>query len=239
MKNTILLVLLSGSFMFGFAQNQFPKIPPDTQEIHFTYKKTSKIEVNEQWVYADSVLFKTYFPKLKYTKVARPKASYLNAVVPIEKFIGNDKAELTSLLYHDNELYLGTHFIKENKTIISARRNDEDVKALLKKYFNKGYSSFRYRISIDYKKKTHYAKYPNVSYEKTFNEIQKEVKWFSPTEGTFIEIGNNIQKTNVALFDENISDKITFDYIFTNNTKGLVKVESIENTLELVEIHYK
>jgi hypothetical protein len=239
MKNTILLVLLLGGFMFGFAQNQFPKMPPDTQEIHFTYKRTSKIAVDEQGVYADSILFKTYFPELKYTKVTSPKVPYLNAVVPIEKFTDDDKVELTSMLYHENEFYLGTHFIKKNKTIISARRNDADIKAIFKKYFNKGYPEFSYRITIDYKKKTHYVKYPRVSYEKTFDEIQKEVKWFSPTEATFVEVGHNIQNTNVALFDENVSDMITFDYIFNNSTKGLVKVESIENTLELVEVHYK
>ncbi|WP_396179719.1 hypothetical protein, partial [Flavobacterium sp.] len=182
MKNTILLVLLLGGFMFGFAQNQFQKMPPDTQEIHFTYKRTSKIAVDEKGVYADSILFKTYFPELKYTKVASPKAPYLNAVVPIEKFTGEHNAKLIGMLYHENELYLGTHFVKKNKTIISAKRNDEDIKAIFKKYFNKSYSSFGYIITIDYKKKTHYVKYPRVSYEKTFDEIQKEVKWFSPTE---------------------------------------------------------
>jgi hypothetical protein len=239
MENTFLFVFVLGGFMFGFAQNQFPKMPPDTQEIHFTYKRTSKIAVDEQGVHADSVLFKTYFPTLKIAKVSHPKTSYLNAVIQVEKFTGDDKAKLFDMLYHENETYLGTFFVKENKTIISSKRNDEDIKAIFKKYFKKSYSNFYYRITLDYKKKTHYVKYPNGSYEGTFDEIQKEVKWFTPTEGTFIEVSHTVQKRNVALFDENLSDKITFDYIFTNSTKGLLKVESIENILELVEVHYK
>ena len=239
MKFTILLVLVVGGFLPGFAQNQFQEMPPEAKEIHFTYKRTSKIAVDEKGVYADSVLFKTYFPQLKYTKVSSPKMYYLNAMIPIEKITGDDQAKLLGMLYHENETYLGTHFFKKNKTIISAERDDEHIKAILKKYFKKSYASFSYMIKLDYSKKTHYVKYPRVSYEKTFDEIQKEVKWFSPTEGSFEETNGNIQKTNVASFDENLSDKIAFDYIFSNSTKGLVKVESIENILELVEVHYK
>lgn len=233
---TLLFLMI---FHFGFSQKSFEAMPENTSEIHFTYKRTSKIAVDEKGVYADSVLFKTYFPELKYTKFFSPKVYYLNAMIPIEKFTGDDQAKLLGMLYHENETYLGTYFVKKNKTIISSKRDDEDIKAILKKYFKKSYASFSYMIRLDYSKKTHYVKYPRVFYEKTFDEIQNEIKWFSPTEGSFEETNGNIQKTNVALFDEKLSDKITFDYIFPNSTKGLVKVESIENILELVEVHYK
>jgi hypothetical protein len=239
MKKTILLLFLLGGIGFGFAQNQFEKMPENAKEIHFTYKRTSKILVDEEGVCADSVLFKTYFPDLNFSKISKPKTNYLNAIIPTQTFKDVNKAKLISMLYHQNELYTGTFFVKENKAVIDAKRNDDDVKMIFKKYFKESYSSFSYKIKLDYEKKVQRVSYPKVTYRMTFDEVKKEVKWLTPTAGTFVEVARNIQKTNTALFDENISEKIAFDYIFTNSTKGLLKVESIENKLELVEVHYK
>ncbi len=235
----IVTVLFLIFFHLGFSQLQFDAMPENAKEIHFTYKQTSKIVVNETGVYADSVLFKVHFPNLKYLKVLNPEIPYLNAVVSLNKFSGDDSDKLISMLYHENETYSGTFFVKKNKTIIIALRDNEEVRNLFKKYFKKSYSSFSYSIVLDYKQKSKRIKYPRVTYDFTFDEIQKEVKWFSPIEGTFVEVANTFQKTNVALFDQNLSDKITFDYVFTNSKKGLLKVESIENTLELIEVNYK
>ena len=235
----IVTVLFLIFFHLGFSQLQFDSMPENAKEIHFTYKQTSKILVNETGVYADSVLFKVHFPNLKYLKVLNPEIPYLNTVISLNKFKGDERAKLISMLYHENETYSGTFFVKKNETIIKALRDNENVKKLFKKYFNESYSPFSYSIILNHTKKSKRINYPRVVYDFTFDEIKKEVKWFSPTEGTFVEVGQTVQNTNMALFDENLSYKIAFDYIFTNSTKGLLKVESIENILELVEVNYK
>ncbi|WP_026977319.1 hypothetical protein [Flavobacterium tegetincola] len=237
----LLFGLLMCSSDLGFAQKQFEKMPEGTAEIHFKYECSSKMLIDETGVYADSVLFKYYFPKLKFTKVLNPTVQYLNSTLELKDFKGDKKKELISFLYHLNQSYYGVHDIKSNKTRITVQRNDADIKAIFRKYFNKDYSLFSFTEEFDYTNKMKYTAFPSGSYAFPFDKVQIYLKPISKTKGEFMKeiSGKRESYNNLVDFDENLSKYISLGYIFANSDYGVTKVESFESKLELTEVYYK
>lgn len=146
---------------------------------------------------------------------------------------------MRSILYHENEFYTGTHFINENKTVIHAVRDDAEVRNYYKKYFRKDYSVFKYKVELDYNDRMKYIKYPLVSYQFKFDEIQEKINRISNTQGTFDKIINNERNVHFALFDENLSKYVSLGHVISNSELGISGVESIDTILELIEVNYK
>ncbi|CAM4170460.1 hypothetical protein FLAN108750_13815 [Flavobacterium antarcticum] len=236
-KFLVLLVLLS--FQCGFSQTPFEKMPENAKEIHFTYKQKLKVHIDESGVYADSLFFKTYFPQIHSTKVIHPKAYYLNTKVELKAFKNEDKRQLAGILYHNNESYVGIHFMEQNKSVIWAERNDEAVKAIFKKYFKQSYSKFKYKIEIYYDKQVKHVLYPSAYYQFGFAEIQKQINWISKTEGVYSEVIKDKRYSYALTFDENLSKYVSMGYIFKNSDFGVSKIESFESILQLIEVKYK
>lgn len=239
MMRKFLSIIILLIFQISFSQSKFEKMPEETNEIHFKCKLSSKIQIDENGVYADSLFFKTYFPKTNYSKVAKPKAYYLNSKVELTTLRKSNKRKLIAVLYHNNETYKGIHFIEQSKTFIIAERNDEELKTIFKNYFGEEYAVFQYKIDIDYSKKIKHVLYPNAYHQFGFDEIQKEIDWTSKTKGVFVEKVKKKRYTNAVTFDENLSKYISMGYIFKNSDFGVSKIESFESTLELIEVKYK
>lgn len=53
----LLIVLVLLSYHLGFSQQKFEKLPEGANEIHFSYKQSGKLLIDESGVYADSLFF--------------------------------------------------------------------------------------------------------------------------------------------------------------------------------------
>lgn len=235
----LLAILFLFSFFFGFSQNKFPKMPENSTEIHFTYQRKSNTFVDEKGFYADSTFCKIEFPDLKFSKVQNPVDKYLNAFIPFNSFKKENKRRLVGLLYHGNEIYKGIYYFKNNKTIINAERNDSEIRGVFKKYFKKSYSIFKYNKEIDYNVSIQNLNFPLVSYTSKFDEIQKYITWKSDYKGVFQERNGDIMYSNLIKVDENLSKYISLGYLFENNKFGVLKIESINERVELLSVSYK
>lgn len=240
MRNLLFLIALF-IVQISFSQRKFEKMPEGANEIHFEYKLSSKIFIDESGVYADSLFFKKNFPKVKVLNVPSPTTYYLNTKADLKAFRNMNKNQLISILYHLNERYNAVHFMEQNKTVIKAVRDDDGVKGIFKKYFNKDYSLFNYKIEIYYDKKIKHLLYPMAYYQLSFDEIQKDISWISNTKGEYIQQIKNKKETyvNALTFDENLPKFVSMGYIFKNNDVGVSKIDSFESTLELTEVKYK
>lgn len=235
----LLSILFLFSFCFGFSQNKFPIMSENTTEIHFTYQRKSNTFVDEKGFYADSTFCKIQFPDLQFSKVENPMDKYLNAFIPFNSFKRENKRRLVDILYHGNEIYKGIYYFKTNNTIINAERNDSEIRAIFKKYFKKSYSIFKYIKEINYNVSTQYLNFPLVSYTSKFEEIQKHIIWKSDDKGVFHERKGDIMYSNLIKVDENLSKYISLGYLFENNKYGVLKIKSIDETVELLSVSYK
>lgn len=241
MKKLLLgLVLLN--WTMSFAQAKFEKMPEGANEIHFKYNLSTKIFIDETGVYADSLFFKKNFPKIEVVEATNPNAYYLNTKADVKAFRGANKDKLLSILYHVNEKYTAVHYLDQNKSVIYAERNDDEVREIYNKYFNKEYYGlFNYKEELDYERKINQKKYPLVNYEFTFDEIQKNINWSSKIQGQFMEHTSKKEEGyfSAVTFDENLPKFVSLGYVFTNSDFGVTKVESDESILELTEVNYK
>ena len=55
-------------FWNGFSQVVFEKMPKEAKEIHFVYEMKSNYVINDEGIFADTLLLKIDFPDLKYTR---------------------------------------------------------------------------------------------------------------------------------------------------------------------------
>ena len=235
----VLFIIVLISFQLSFSQTEFAKMPEGTNEIHFTYKLSSKIFIDESGVYADSLFFKRNFPKRNLIRITNPKETYLNCKIDWKTFRNADKKQLLAILYHSNESYTGIHFIEQNKTVIFAVRNDEKIKEIFKKYFDEDYIPFNYKIEMDYGRRIKHINYPSVYYQFGFDEIEKEIEYISKTQGLYTEVVKRKSYFNEVTCEENLSKKITMGYVFKHNDFGVSEIESYESLLELIEVKYK
>lgn len=238
MKNYLLFLSLV-SFGIGFSQNKFEPMPENTKEIHFSYRLKSKIHIDENLVYADSLFFKRNFPRLRFSKVENPDVYYLNSKMSFRTLRNADKKRLMAILYLNNETYEGIYFIEQNKTIIFADRSDKEIKEIFKNYFKEEYEDYKYKVELYYDKKTKHILYPSVYYQFGFDEIEKEIEWLTETKGIYKESSKKDVFTTTVTFDKNLSKYISIGYIFKNSEFGAIKIESFESVLELTEVTYK
>ncbi|GGC81059.1 hypothetical protein GCM10011508_05520 [Flavobacterium lutivivi] len=164
----------------GFSQENGIKMPLDAKKIYFEFKKHSNYSIINKKVYADTILFKIDFPDLKSTLCKNPNDSLkICSFIPVEKFLGENKVKLLSILYHGNESIFGTVYLEKNKTILNYQRDDDETRRIFTELFKEKYVNFSYQVEIDYKRKKVYYNYPNVKYEKTFDDLDYEIIFYS------------------------------------------------------------
>ena len=134
MKN-ILNIIFFLTFSNCFSQVVFEKMPENAKEIHFVYQIKSNYIVNDEGVFADTLLLKIDFPTLKYNLRKNPQdSSLVYGFSTLKNFGGKNKDILYAIFYHSNETINGIHFIPSKKTVFNVVRGDDETKMIFKKY---------------------------------------------------------------------------------------------------------
>ena len=228
------------SFWTGFSQGSYQKMPDNAQEIHFIYKKGTNYVINDEGIFADTLLLKIDFPELKYSLRKHPLDATVTCGFSTLKEFGRDnKKKLFSIIYHTNETIYATHFIISKKTIFNVVRGDEETKKVFKIYFGERFVNFEYQQEFDFSKRIEKRKYPRVNYTFTFDEIAKKIDFKTDeTFGFYSETIMNVLYNNVVYFNKDLP-KYVSPLVFKNNIAGVEKIETISKTITLKSVYYK
>jgi hypothetical protein len=239
MKNVIYFVFFL-TFNKCFSQVLFEKTPANAKEIHFVYETKSNYLVNDDGVFADTLLLNIDFPNLKYILRKNPKdTSVVCGFSTLKDFGGKNKDKLYSILYHSNETINGIHFIPSKKTVFKVVRGDDETKMVFKKYLKQRFYNFEYREEFDFVKKTGKINFPRVNYDRTFAEISKKIKFNNdPSIGFYEEESKGFLFKNIVFFNNDLS-KFISPILFDNNIVGVEKIETVQRTITLKSVTYK
>lgn len=233
-------ILFCLSFWTGFSQVTDEKMPESTQEIHFVYKSQSNYLINDEGIFADTLLLKIDFPNVKYSLRKHPSDSTITCGFSALKEFGKEnKTRLKGIIYHTNETINATYFITTKKTIFNVVRGDEETKIIFKKYFGERFTNFKYKQEFDFSKRIEKRKYPSVNYTFPFDEIAKKIDFKTEDNvGFYSETINNVKYKNVVYFNKNLSKYIS-PLVFENSLTGVEKIETIKRTIILKSVYYK
>ena len=236
----VLNIVVCLTFCNCFSQVVFEKMPANAKEIHFVYETKSNYLVNDEGIFADTLLLKIDFPTLKYILRKNPEdSSIVYGFSTWKGFGGKNKDKLYAILYHSNETINGMHFIPSNKTVFNVVRGDDETKMIFKKYLKQRFLDFEYREEFDFVKKTEKIRFPRVSYDRTFAEISKKIQFKNePTIGFYEEENKGFLYKNIVFFNNNLSKFIT-PVLFDNNNVGVQKIETVHRTIILKSVYYK
>jgi hypothetical protein len=223
-----------------FSQVKFEKIPENVKEIHFTYEMKSNYVINEEGVFADTLLLKIDFPDVKYTLRKHPKDTMVFCgFSTIKNFGETNKSKLLSIIYHTNETINAIHFIHKGKTVFKVVRGDEETKKIFKEYFKESFTNFKYTEYFDFVKKKHKVSYPRVSYDQTFAQKSKIIEHHNDESfGNYHETYDGFDYQNVVFFNNDLSKYIS-PVLFSNIKFGVEKLETIKKTITLQSVYYK
>jgi len=223
-----------------FSQTYFEEMPANATEIHFVYEVKSNYLVTEEGIFADTLLFKIDFPKLKFDLRKHPNDSNRICGYTLLKGFGyENKAKLKGILYHTNETINATHFILSKKTVFNVIRGDDEIKKIYKHYFKERFVDFEYKREFDFNKRTEIIKFPTVRYDFTFYERSQKLEYKSEDDfGFYYEIKNNMQFKNLVLFEKTLSKYIS-PILFVNNNFGIKELETVRETIKLRSVQYK
>jgi hypothetical protein len=217
-------------------------IPEKYSKIKFVYEQKSNLFIENDKVYADTLLLKAEFPKLKFSKVKSPSDSTkIIGFLEIKNFNTEDKKILESNLYHTTHTIEGTYDLKKNKTKLSFTRGNKALIEIFKKYFGGNYSPFKFNVVVDYNEKKIHTNYPRTNYTKSFDSQLKKINFISDDKslGTYTFKNSKGIQTNVVTLDKKHNNKITPDIIFSNNDFGVGEIVSIFDTIALISVTYE
>ncbi|HSN49159.1 MAG TPA: hypothetical protein VLR29_10395, partial [Flavobacterium sp.] len=129
-------------------------IPETYSKIKFVYEQKSNFIIENDKLYADTLLLKFEFPELKFSKISSPLDSAKTiGFIQIKSLNNEDKKKLSSILYHSTHTIDGTYDVKKNKTKLFFTRGNKALSAIFKEYFEDIYRSFSFNVVVDYNKK--------------------------------------------------------------------------------------
>ena len=236
MKVKNLLICL---FWTSFTFSQIAEKPLNFRKIIFVYETKSNYDVDNQNVYADTLLFKIDFPNLKYNaldKLTRNKNQ--NGYIPLKNFVNRDFKRLKGILYHVNEQIIGEYDKNSDETKLEIVRNDEETKRIFKEYLHESYPYFKRKIRIRYKKDKILIDYSSRYYNNTIEISNNKIVFENNHPGFYKTILENLENKNAVKFDEKLDPKIIPNETFTNNTFGVLSINKIESTTILKSINY-
>jgi hypothetical protein len=224
-------------FLNAFAYAQIQERPAEFKKIKFVYETTSNYIVENQRVYADTLLFRENFPNLKWSQQLN-KDGNTSFYVPVANFTSEQITRLKSILYHENQTFFGEYDKEKDKTVFRVIRDDKATRKIFREVFNESYYKFRYKIEIDYKKGTYDHYYPRVNYSRSTAEHLNAIVFQNDTVGMFKKtILNRISK-NIVLLDSKLDAKIMPEELFSNNTYGVKMIKNLHSTTVLKSVEY-
>ena len=217
-------------------------IPEKYSKVKFVYEQKSNFFIENYKVYADTLLLKVEYPKLKFSKVISPSDSTkIIGFLEIKNFNNEDKKKLENNLYHTTHTIEGTYDLKKNKTKLSFTRGNKSLNEIFKKYFGGSYSPFKFNVVVDYNGKKIHTNYPRINYTKSIDSQLKKINFISADKslGTYTFQNSKGIQTNVISLDKKYNTKITPDIIFSNNDFGVGEIVSIFDTITLISVTYE
>ncbi|WP_310378658.1 hypothetical protein [Flavobacterium sp.] len=223
---------------FVFSQN---KAPVTFSKIKFEYEQKSNYYVDQDGVYADTLLLAFDYPNLKYTLKTNPvDAKTQVGFVSFITLSKEDKKKLVGTLYHNTQKIIGIHDVKKNTTKLKITRSDIGLKEIFKKYLNENYYSFKYSVSINYNEKSIKIDYPSVKYVQNFDSQLRSILFDNDKKtGIYKFTIDNTTYNNLVLLNENCINKITPGDVFSNNEFGIEKIISLHYTTTLKFYNYE
>ena len=233
-----ILILCTVFFTFKMF-SQIEEKPINFNKINFIYETKSNYFIDEDGIYADSLLIKLDFPEIKFTTVNKLiENEKYNSFIPLKKLNESNLKKLCAILYHTNQKFIGEYDVKKNETHFKVERNDELTKNIFKNILKERYSNFFYKIVIKFSKDKIHLNYPSENYTFTINEKAKNIIMEDQLIGRYNEVVNNLEFSNVVLLNINLDSKIMPDDIFTNNNYGVEVIKKLNETTILKSVKY-
>ncbi|WP_296685255.1 hypothetical protein [Flavobacterium sp.] len=219
--------------------SQIEEKPINYKKINFVYETKSNYFIDENGIYADSLLIKLDFPEIKFTTVNEliENKNY-NSFIPLKHLKGSNIKKLCGILYHTNQKFIGEYDAEKNETNYRIERNDELTKKIFKNILKERYSNFFYKKVIKFSKNKIHLNYPSVNYTFTITEKAKNIIMENQVIGRYKEVVNNIEFSNVVLLNINLDSKIMPDDFFTNNNYGVEVIKKLNATTILKSVKY-
>jgi len=218
-------------------------IPETYSKIHFVYEQKSNFLIENGNLYADTLLFRITFPKLKYSRVISPIDSTKTiGCIAMKDLSKEDKRTIGSSLYHCTHSIVGTYDLKKNKTKLLFRRRSPAMTEIFKKYFGGDSSPFAFDVIIDYKNDAILTNYPSVNYSSSLKSKLKKIIFAGTDKSvgtyTFLTHRNDFQ-TDVVTLNNKHNKKITSDVVFSNNDYAIDKIVTLYDTTTLISVVYE
>ncbi len=236
---TIFLSLVFICYNILFSQ---PASLETYSKIKFVYEQTSNFYIENDQLYADTLLLKMEFPKLKFSKTVNPQDSTkMVGLVNIKSLRGDYNRKLGVILYHSTHIIEGTYDKIEQKTTLFYERVNSASNEILKRYFKDYYPPFSFNVIVDYFKNKIYTNYPSVNYEETFESKMNKITFFNDekTVGFFSFENKKGINTDEIILNKKHSNKITPHIIFSNNDFAVDKITSLRDTIKLISVTYE
>jgi hypothetical protein len=237
MNKLLLGVLLIGNFVFSQSGESIK-----FSKINFTYEQKSNYHINNDGVYADTLLFSFDYPKLKYnTRINPTDSTKTVGFLAFKDFSNEDKRKLVSSLYHNTQNIDGTYDANNNITKLIILRNDTILKNIFKKYFKEKYRKFAYSVLINYDKKYIKTRYPKIHYNKKFATELRNIIFFDDDKNSGMYSYKTIDYTfsNLVTLNKNYDNKVVPDEVFSNNEFSVQKITTINRTTNLKFVSYE
>ena len=219
--------------------SQIEEKPINYKKIIFVYETKSNYFIDEDGVYADSLLIKLDFPEIKFTTLNKLIENEIyNSFIPLKHLKESNIKKLCNILYHTNQKFIGEYDMEKNETNYRVERNDELTKKIFKYILKERYSKFFYTKVIMFSKDTIHLNYPRVNYTFTITEIAKKIIMENQVLGRYKEVINNLEFSNEVLLNINLDSKIMPDDIFTNNNYGVEVIKKLNATTFLKSVKY-
>jgi hypothetical protein len=210
-------------------------------KIKFVYEQKSNFFIENDQLYADTLLFKMEFPKIIFSKIVSPQDSTkMVGFVNIKNLDYEENEKLGSILYHSTHTIEGTYDLIKDKTTLFFNRGNVALKVIFKKYFKGSYPSFSFKVVIDYHKKQIYTNYPCVNYEESFDSQLNKINFLNDekTLGTYTFENKLGFHSNEIILNKKYNNKITPHIIFSNNDFAVDKITSLLDTITLLSVIY-
>jgi hypothetical protein len=238
MKKIFFTVLIL-AYNIVFSQTEMPET---YSKIKFVYEQKSNFFIEDDKLYADTLLFRITFPKLKFSKVISPLDSTKTiGFLVIKNLSKEDKRTLEGNLYHSTHTIVGTYDVQKNITKLFYTRGSKPLSEIYKKYFGGNFSPFAFNVIVDYNKGEIYTNYPSVKHTASFDSQLKKIIFTNEDKslGTCTFQTKRGFQTDRITLNKKHNNKITSDIVFSNNDFAVDKIVSVYNTTTLLSVIYE